>query len=143
MIRHAAALLTTLAVSACVSSGTQQPSIGGRQESLRTAIARLALRTPEFGSISIIPAKIINATISAPMQRQALFTGEPYTYYCVRGYIENPLFPIHQAAYAEVRVTERGGQPNIRVVSSKLACAGTSFEPFQEIEQLSVARLSS
>jgi hypothetical protein len=143
MIRHSSALLATLAVSACVSVGTQQPSTGGQQESLHTAIARLALETPEFGSISFIPAKIINATISAPIQRQRPFGGAAYTYYCVRGYIENPMFPIHQSAYADVEVTEHGGRPTIIVNSKRTACAGTGFVPFPEIEQLSVTRSSS
>jgi hypothetical protein len=142
-LRYLLILAVSLGLSACTASGSQKPEINGHQESLRTAIARLTLQTPEFGSISVIKAKIINARISAPVQKQDPFSGEAYTSYCIQGAIENPLFPIHQAAYAEAEVKGHDGQRRIQIRSSKMACGGSGFEPFPEIEELSIARYAS
>jgi hypothetical protein len=103
-------------------------------------IARLLLRSPTFGSISLIKAKIINAKISQGEQRHGVFSGEPFTHYCVEAAIENPLFPLHQPAYGEVEITERNGGRNIRVRASRSACLGSNFQPFPEIEELSLKR---
>ncbi|MBM1169806.1 hypothetical protein [Microvirga arabica] len=143
MLRHLSTLIVSLGLSACTTSGSQKPEIDGHQESLRTAIARLTLQTPEFGSISVIKAKIINARISAPLEKREAFSGEAYTSYCIHGAIENPLFPIHQQAYAEAQIKERGGQRKIQIHASRLACGGSGFEPFPEIEELSIARYRS
>jgi len=143
MSRYILIVILATTLSACVTSAPG-PKLDGGQESIRAAIARLALRTPAFGSISIIKAKIIDAKISAPEQRRMLFTGEPYTYHCVQAFIENPMFPVHQPAYAQVEITNRDGHPSIKIRSSTLTqCSGAGFEPFPEIEEQSVRRYQS
>jgi hypothetical protein len=140
MFRCLSVALVALSLSGCIRTGSQQVTATGEQESLRTAIARLALKTPEFGSVSIIKAKIINARISAPHHRRSPFTGEEYTYYCIQAAIENPMFPLHQPAYADVEVN---AQQRIEVTSRRSACLGAQFEPFPEIEAMSVARYNT
>ena len=132
-----------LVIAGCTASASSRPIVGGAPEGLRVDIARLLLRTPSFGSISLIKAKIINARISQGEQRRSVFSGEPFIHYCVQAAIENPLFPIHQPAYAEVEITATDRGRNIRVRPSRSACFGSNFQPFPEIEELSVRRYES
>jgi hypothetical protein len=109
-------------------------------ENVRMLIAKEVLDTMIFGSISLIKAKIINATISAP-EADGEFSGEPVMSYCVNAYIENPLFPIHTSVSAKVRVLRKDGKavalPRTR---RDVHCSGTGFESFPEIERLSLRR---
>ncbi|MCG7393027.1 hypothetical protein MHY87_08935 [Microvirga sp. ACRRW] len=128
-------------LSGCVTAPALRPTAADlKPENIRTLIAKQLLQTGAFGSMSVFKAKIIDARISAPSEKRT-FSGEPYTYYCVTGFIENPLYPIHQTAFGEVEVTDSKGQRNIRVRSRiHGSCSETSFEPFPEIEKLSVER---
>jgi hypothetical protein len=136
------ALLLCGALTGCVTSPALQPTATDmKPENIRVLIAKRLLQTPAFGSISLIKAKIINARISPPSERRSFLSGEPYTYYCVVAFIENPLFPLHQAAYGEVEVTEANGQRNIYVRSRQnIACNDSNSTPFPEIETLSLQR---
>lgn len=111
-----------------------------KSENVRTLIAKEVLDTMVFGSISVIKAKIINATISAP-EADGELSGEPVTSYCVNAYIENPLFPIHKSVSAKVRVLRKDGKAVALTRTKQDAhCSGTGFEPFPEIERLSLQR---
>jgi hypothetical protein len=142
MTRHLAPFLVGLLLAGCTTPAALRPTKDDlKPENIRILIAKELLRTPAFGSISVIKAKIIDAQISAPSERRGLFSGEPYIHYCVTAFIENPLFPIHQPAYAEVEVTESNGQRKIRVRSrSSIACGASNSEPYPEIEKLSLQR---
>jgi hypothetical protein len=111
-----------------------------KSENVRTLVAKEVLDTMVFGSVSVVKAKIINATISAP-EADGEFSGEPVISYCVNAYIENPLFPIHQVVSAKVRVLRKDGKAVALPRTSRYAhCSGTGFEPFPEIERLSLQR---
>jgi hypothetical protein len=142
MKRLLAALSISLLLAGCVTPSALQPSVDDlKPDNLRAAIAKELLQTAAFGSVSLIKAKIINARISAPSEEHTLFSKEPYTHYCVTAFIENPLFPIHQAAYGEIEITGKDGKRSIHVrTRTTNPCSGTNFEPYPEIEQLSLRR---
>lgn len=137
-------LAAVLLVAGCTTPPALQLTAQDRQaENSRTTMAKLLLQRPTFGSVSLVKAKIINAKISRPAAAKALLSGEPYTRYCVHAQIENPLFPIHKSVYASVEVTEEGGIPKYGISASEMtACSGSDFEPFPELEELSVKRYS-
>jgi hypothetical protein len=142
--RYSARLLTLAICSVlggCVTAPALQPSATDlKSENIRTLIAKQMLQTPAFGSMSLIKAKIINARISAPIEKRNA-AGEPYTYYCVNAFIENPLYPIHQTASGEVEVTDSNGQRAVRVRSSiRILCESPNSDHFPEVEKLSLER---
>lgn len=111
-----------------------------KSENVRLLIAKEVLNTWVFGSISVVKAKIINARISAP-EIDSTGSGEPITRYCVNAYIENPLFPLHRAVSSKVRVLRKDGKAiTISRERADAHCDGTDFEPFPEIERLSLQR---
>src|SRR3954463_11259671 len=94
-------------LAGCATPPALQLNAGDmKSENVRTLIAKEVLDTWVFGSIAIVKAKIINATISAP-QAKGEFSGEPIMSYCVNAFIENPLFPIHKAVSAKVSVVRK------------------------------------
>ncbi len=112
-----------------------------KPENAHTLIAKEVLTTMAFGSNWIIKAKIVDATISAPSQETATFSGEPYQSYCVNAYVEDPLFSTRTAVSANVRINAVAGRP-MAFASARTYrhCTGSNFEAFPELERLAALR---
>jgi len=140
-MRYLVFLLACLPLAGCATPPSIRVNTSDLQPAnIKTAIAKMILQSHHSGSISIIEAKVVNATITPGVKTNgSLFYPRPHIDYCARGEIKNPLFPLNQAFYAQVRVSDDGGPRRINVRTSKLAC-GSPAEPFPELEALSIKR---
>jgi hypothetical protein len=138
------ALLTAAVLSGCAATppGLRVQPSEVTAEDQRTVLAKLVLANQASGTVSAFKAEVVNATISQPRQVSgSLFHPEPHTFYCVRGEIKNPLFPLNQPFHVEIRVFEKDGQKRYRTSGSRYtACSLGNEKPFPELESLSLLR---
>ena len=136
-------VLASVLLSGCTTSPALKVQRADMQpDSIRTAIAKIVLRSPYSGSVSLFKAKVVNARIGPAIQSgPGLFADHPHVFYCVYGEIENPLFPLNQPFYAHVRIIAQNQRPEIRVSTSRTkACSTDGGGPFPELEALSLER---